>query len=341
MTCPYARLLAKPRAGKEVGYDQHPLWAKAVNMISSKLPTAPEGLSRTSVEYFTQLATAITNIWSGSTYAKSLEYLTRVLLRLHLAPNREKAFQRCSRLKAQGKETTRPQQWTRNYWKWRMSQLFKELVDARESGRTKRTKPLLRLLLRTNNKKPFHNTGSAIPTINKQLEQWSLNQAKHLNNSEISDSNVTAAPIQGTLEEELSVFVHQNEDADLDAADEFGWLDDLNLQEYKEPPSTPVNTTTCTIPDRSHFKESTRAQLKALQRVLITLLESPSIVGSVSPAYVKTMAYEATNFTDHECETVVFLTNVLRRYVPKRRPGDDGRSKTSIEHEHAATRCRY
>ena len=83
-----------------------PFWGRIQDIIrdhdsdrDSKLPTPPKpkvtaaGLSRTMLEHTTQLATNMTNIWSGSIMKKMIDHLLRILLRIHLAPNREKHIQ--------------------------------------------------------------------------------------------------------------------------------------------------------------------------------------------------------------------------------------------------------
>ncbi|KAF9945472.1 hypothetical protein BGZ65_010705, partial [Modicella reniformis] len=53
------------------------------------VPECPAGVARTMTEPIRQLATSVTNLWEDSLYPKLLDHLLRILLRLHLAPNRE------------------------------------------------------------------------------------------------------------------------------------------------------------------------------------------------------------------------------------------------------------
>jgi hypothetical protein len=73
----------------------HELWKTGVDLLiqsgtTSSIPASPDGLSRTINEHIRELSMAFKNLWEGSIYSKSLDYLLRVLLRLHLAPQREK-----------------------------------------------------------------------------------------------------------------------------------------------------------------------------------------------------------------------------------------------------------
>ena len=75
----------------------HPLWDQAIKMledtsVAPSLSTPVEGYSRTISEHLQQLSTAESNMWSGAIYPKSLDYLIRILLRLHLAPKREASY---------------------------------------------------------------------------------------------------------------------------------------------------------------------------------------------------------------------------------------------------------
>lgn len=48
-----------------------------------------DGCSHTINEAVREFTTAVKNLWNGSIYSKMLEFLLRILLRLHLAPRRE------------------------------------------------------------------------------------------------------------------------------------------------------------------------------------------------------------------------------------------------------------
>ncbi|KAF9358967.1 hypothetical protein BGX26_000509 [Mortierella sp. AD094] len=71
---------------------KHPIWERAVREIqdaSEPPPKAPRGLSNTITEAIREYATVANNLWEGGIYHKSLDYLLRILLRIHLAPQRE------------------------------------------------------------------------------------------------------------------------------------------------------------------------------------------------------------------------------------------------------------
>ncbi|KAF9969632.1 hypothetical protein BGZ75_002709, partial [Mortierella antarctica] len=80
-------------------------------------------------------------------------------------------------------------------------------------------------------------------------------------------------------------------------------------------------------------KEPSRARLRSLQSVLRVLLESDNIHDQVNRAWVRKTAHKDSDFSDKECDVVAHIANVLRPYVPRRRPSTDGnKSKASIGH---------
>ncbi|KAF9578965.1 hypothetical protein BGW38_004979 [Lunasporangiospora selenospora] len=79
-------------------------------------------------------------------------------------------------------------------------------------------------------------------------------------------------------------------------------------------------------------QDASRARLRALQVMLKTLLESPFIQERINPNYVKKMAFHGSPLTDKECIVVAVLADVLRPYVPKRRPLDSGGTAPPLAH---------
>ncbi|KAG0197996.1 hypothetical protein BGX31_004694, partial [Mortierella sp. GBA43] len=84
-------------AGEMSRRGMHPEWQRAADSVrshssTSNIPLPEEGLRSTVSEHIRQLATAMGNLWGGNIYRKSLDYLLRILLRLHLAPNRESSY---------------------------------------------------------------------------------------------------------------------------------------------------------------------------------------------------------------------------------------------------------
>ncbi|KAF9397688.1 hypothetical protein BGZ76_008342, partial [Entomortierella beljakovae] len=106
----YSRFLSEKKRGQGSGDEKHPVWTEICKNIrdssdTSNLLESPGGLSFTINEHIRQFSTAVSNLWEGSIYTKTLDYLTRILLRLHLAPQRERGLmEKIEVAKAKGKE---------------------------------------------------------------------------------------------------------------------------------------------------------------------------------------------------------------------------------------------
>jgi hypothetical protein len=135
----YSRFLGS-RKGKQGKDIQHSLWSKVNEIIRrdsdvNPIQMAPPGLSLTINEYLRQHATGIKNIWQGNIYSKCLDYLTRILLRLHLAPSREgryieKKKEYRSKKADRGASTRDLKPLTMKLWTWRAKRLTDQLAGA-------------------------------------------------------------------------------------------------------------------------------------------------------------------------------------------------------------------
>ncbi|KAI8356533.1 hypothetical protein B0O80DRAFT_28243 [Mortierella sp. GBAus27b] len=90
----YTRFLGpNQETAAESQRDHHQLWKKIDNALDKTIvnrPTpTPPGISKTVTEHIREFSTSISNLWSGNILQKCLDYLLRVLLRVHLAPIRE------------------------------------------------------------------------------------------------------------------------------------------------------------------------------------------------------------------------------------------------------------
>ncbi|KAF8945703.1 hypothetical protein BGZ46_005976, partial [Entomortierella lignicola] len=116
------------------------LWDKITKLVRENSDvTMPalslDGLAFTINEHLKQLSTATSNMWEGSIYNKSMDYLLRILLRLHLAPERERKYQerkyqeRIKSMTSKNKDT-REQKMTKSLWKWKINRLCNQLYEA-------------------------------------------------------------------------------------------------------------------------------------------------------------------------------------------------------------------
>ncbi|KAF9559817.1 hypothetical protein EC968_006474 [Mortierella alpina] len=284
----------------------HPLWeriAVALRELSPPEIKAPEGLSCTTTEAIRELATAFGNLWEGSIYAKLLDYLLRILLRLHLAPERERTHRdRKKKIAERKKDEARKKQkeaeeaktLSCRKWKNKAMILCDGLSDVLESGQApmlkKRLPALFGMLNKLQEKVPEPGTQKNLPSIEAQ-------------DHTLSASNPTPADDDS------------EEDDDYDSV-------------FEDE----------TVPQPQAAKEPSRARLGALQAVLRTLLESNAITDVIDRKLVRETGFKDNDFTERECDVVAYIANVLRPYIPKRRPGDAG-NKTRPSLEHAVLRA--
>lgn len=128
-----------------------------------ELPIIPKNLSQTCAEMIREVAKDIDNLWSGAIYVKLLDYTLRILLRLHLAPRRERAhYERCRAKAIQKADEARStdQRHTIGYKTWlsRMTALFEDLdqaLDFTDAAKLERkVKTVLGLIAEHNLDKP-------------------------------------------------------------------------------------------------------------------------------------------------------------------------------------------
>ncbi|KAG0181182.1 hypothetical protein DFQ28_002542, partial [Apophysomyces sp. BC1034] len=88
----------------------HPLWAELSKLIPWDAGVCNNKNTKTAMKQtaIRQLSVNMKNMWSVTIYKKTLEYICRILLRIHLAPNREKKYtdikSKCKNLKKEMKE---------------------------------------------------------------------------------------------------------------------------------------------------------------------------------------------------------------------------------------------
>ncbi|KAI8361241.1 hypothetical protein B0O80DRAFT_153617 [Mortierella sp. GBAus27b] len=110
-----------------------PFWKgieKAIrdNSKTDRPGTKAVGLSRTMLECMTQLTTNMTELWNGTIYKKSLDGLLRILLRIHLAPQREDRIQRRERTGRVSPKTTQRPKLKLGQWRRQVLDLTDELA---------------------------------------------------------------------------------------------------------------------------------------------------------------------------------------------------------------------
>ncbi|KAF9944762.1 hypothetical protein BGZ70_004368, partial [Mortierella alpina] len=337
--------------------DKYPTWTGIVDTIKDSTTEcgvkAPAGLSHTMKAHVDQLATAHANLWTGSVFDKAMTYFLRVILRLHLAPERgarmQERLKTFKKIKREQVEVSRESQQSRvKTWRWRVSTLCDELERATRHGRSpRRVQAILKKLSALGEQEPqilpdgrgflcIEDELALVKSKEANAEQGVLRMPEPVQASQ-EDTTMTqfsAAATSGPPQrshddlndldledEELLEVMMDNED--LDDLEEEEDLEQQglatsrseNLQDIgTSPPSSAKGSD-----DRIQRKDSSAKRIRALQSVLKMLLESPKS-GVVSPQDVQAAAFKGTEFDNHECTVVANLANQLRPYVPKRRP---------------------
>ncbi|KAF9954748.1 hypothetical protein BGZ72_004325, partial [Mortierella alpina] len=315
----FARFMGT-KGGREATEEKHPTWTSIVQAIQSTTDSSCSellpGMSHTAQEHVTLLATAHGNLWEGAVYRKALDYLTRILLRLHLAPVRE-AKHRERALSYTKRPQVNKKDMSRKTWKWMVRTLCDDLDSALSAGRESAIPPILQRLQKLQQCEPSPRLGG-FQRIELELECLGAEGEEHQPSSSLKILDVgldEAQQLEMVMEtmEEL-----EDQEAD-EAADE----------RAESEQSTGAGAGT----GGEAEKESSSARIRSLQAVLKMLLESPHIEQPLDAAWVRKSAHKGSEFTELECQVVADIGNFLRPYVPKRRTKDDGDGTTeSLPH---------
>ena len=295
-------------------------------------------------------------MWNGAIYGKSLDYLLRILLRLHLAPSRESRFKTTVRAAAQRKQNRvnalRNRSATQHtnhvmpkkLWGTKLRKLCDELSDVLQTSLAGQGNPrILRIagqLSALTAQTPAGGMPNPIPPLAQQL---TVAQAAA---AQAAAAQPGAATQQGTTAQVVSdVTFLDNADIDIDA----DVVDEIEGEEEEEEEADGGNGGATGDGGGAAAgagggsgdgqgtnvgKEPTRARLRALQAVLKILIESPAIQnGVVTKNWVKRTAFNGEDFTDKELGVVAYLATVLRPYAPKKwQNQDDGDGSRYRDH---------
>lgn len=159
--------------------DKHEIWRKYARQVGNEgsLKHHSKGMSHTITTHIREFSTALQNLWQGNVYEKSLDYLLRILLRLHLAPIREK--QQRMRIKAmkderdkkqkqqeQGRQQGQYSTLNKRSWKRQVLALFNDLSDSvRNHKPVNRSANIAEKLGKLQQAKPMSKSSSGDPPI--------------------------------------------------------------------------------------------------------------------------------------------------------------------------------
>ncbi|KAF9948128.1 hypothetical protein BGZ72_009918 [Mortierella alpina] len=300
-----------PRGTSEEAKSKHPLWERIASAIEASLAFEAvklEGLSATLLEAIREFTTAINNLWEGSIMRKSLDYLLRILLRIHLAPLREQKTRDLKHRKANEKKeaidkkksfeaaapTSRAQ---RRRWLSKSMDLLDQLSDVLESAKdeiVRRQVPLLLALIKEHQRRmPKRGEQTRLPTIEE-----SLASAADIQDSEaVRDVQEHGLRRRGLCPQG----VHEH------TADDPGYESDGDDTD-------------------SVFGDDSGA-------TVLEMKETDTSKEIVDRAWIRKKAFRGSKFEDAECDVVLQLGKLLGPYVPKRRPAIDGvKTRAAIAH---------
>ncbi|KAF8976761.1 hypothetical protein BGZ46_007984 [Entomortierella lignicola] len=303
----YSQFLGVRKSHKKSTANPHSLWDRITDLINEQsnppdCHLAAEGLSFTINEHLVQLSTAITNTWEGSIYSKSMDYLLRILLRLHLAPKRESKYkERIESMRQKNNEPKKPPTMTKTLWRWKVNRLcdqFSEVLQHRDRLRNTATRidSIVKKLLELQSLEP-EALDRKFPSLEKQLQ--AMDTAR-------PDATDRLADLELTDEMEF-------EEDDFEDYEDF--------EDFEEGENSD-----------DHTSEPSRKHLRSLQCLLKMLLESPHIIKKIDANWVQKAAYSGSNFTPRECKVVADLANLFRPYVPKRWKDSDGIYHEPVAH---------
>jgi len=312
-------------------------------------------MSFTTNAHIRQFATNVDNLWTGSLKTKLLDYLLRVVLRVRLAPTREKKNKaRIIELAARKKEEIQTKKdvrkaenrMSRTLWKSRILCLTDDLERATRDDlwnaskdqyrRQKHVQAILEKLVVLKGQEPVvHPNAAPIEPLDIRAARITEVDSHNTTSNTTSSSNAAAPETSlssildsnATLSEEEEAQIATDwdvgdlEDLGLSARD----LDDFEFDDPFDPDKANENE------DGSQDKEPSRATLNSLQVLTRTLLESPFIYGDIDGPYVKASAYKGNKFTERHCQVVAEIVNLLRPYVPKRRPNPDQSGNKTLQ----------
>ncbi|KAF9940150.1 hypothetical protein BGZ65_007905, partial [Modicella reniformis] len=309
----YARFLSSSQKETSVN-NKHPVWNKLEENIRNSsdvndLSKAPNGISLTINQHIQEFATNVENIWQGSTYNKLLDYLLRILLRLHLAPKREQK----TRERATGVSKRNQHHDTeRNRKRRDKSKIGKLCIE-------------LELWMHKD------------PEVREERVTNILRQLCELgptNSMLIAGGHPLSTP-----KAHITSVEDENDLESLDSDDDWD-REDEGEDDQKDNKDVSDNKDGSDNMDGSDNKEPSRANLMSLQALLKVLLESPALDGKINGAYVKKSAFVGNKFTEEQCNVVAMIVNALGPYVPKRRPNpEDSGPKTLPPIAHVALRA--
>ncbi|KAF9949899.1 hypothetical protein BGZ70_001592 [Mortierella alpina] len=314
----YTRFLSpsyNPSTARTAAADNtHPEWRKSAAIIQGQQSDsldrkANDGLSFTILEHIREYATAVDNLRTGSIFDKLLQYAILLLLRLKLAPERERRYkERLKAAAAKKEERIKTKQGrtglSSSRWNRRLIKLCDDLSDVLSmpegEKHTRRWTVVMGCINKLVRCKPAA-TPKDLPNIERQLEQL----------MEQDPDN----PVQVEVEQGPPVAPEDQDDrGPRDDLDDLGDDDDEDADDEE--------------------KDSEDSNEEGMSKM------SNSVTTDVDIAWVRRSSFRRQEFTDKECQAVADIVNAFRPYVPKREQDAEG-STTNKPFPHIVLRAPF
>ena len=316
------------------------LWTQLSAKIASSSVCAPvrgrEGMTHTVNAHLRQSATMLENLWQGSVYAKSLDYLLRFLLRTWLAPEREKNNKDRAAKYAESKKTVKEERDAKksnrlspSHWRHSIRKLLDQLADCEgklgrdwgeadpQNSAVHRHATLLSDLVKLATKRPKQGIWDPQPLLPLELSLAPIEQE-----ADGDDDDDWQADMEFLLDQEHEQYAQLAMDAQATPQQSAHPSMDLSVTTPLQHP--PPSTSTAPVSSVNKPKEPSRKQLKRLQALLRILLESPSRIREYTIEQVQDAAFKDHDFTEAQLDVVKTLANQLRPFMPRRWRTEDG-----------------
>ncbi|KAF9934623.1 hypothetical protein BGZ65_003661, partial [Modicella reniformis] len=324
------------------------IWTRLSHKIATSSECMPvrgrKGMTHTINAHTRQCATMLHNLWHGSIYSKSLDYLLRFLLRIWLAPLREQSNKDRAAKHAQSKQdiekersAKRADRLTPSHWRHSMRKLLDQLADCENKlsqggegeGEGHSQEPtacrramLLSALVELDRKRPEQGIWDRQPfsTLGQPPLETELESEIELEPDDDDDRD-GQADLEKLLnmEQEQSAQVMLDDQASLPRSGPALMDEDMTTPSHSTSPSrSSPNAPSQPPPSGDKPKEPNRKHLRSLQALLRILLESPSPVEQYTLQQVQEAAFEDHDFTAAELSVVKTLANLLRPFTPRR-----------------------
>jgi hypothetical protein len=318
-SAPFLPHVAQPRITSHDRED-HPEWLRLSETIAkvSHCPPVTDRDGHTCIvqAHLRQCATAIKNLWEGSVYDKSLDYLLRYLLLTWLAPERAAANKERARMYAKkmaAKDASKnmtPNKLGRSHWRHSMRKLLDKMAACLMNDRPDGIERLVLLIQALYAKKPAPGVKEKQPC--PPLPPPTSRSATP-NDDDDDDDNDDDNELDRVLDE-VEIELQQLDQEATEPKSHDGSEGNSHMETDSDCTSSSGSNTT-KAPKKN---EPCRRTLRRLQALIKVLVESPCEKVQYDLDHVKQSVFKGSSFSEEELQVALRITNFLRPFVPRR-----------------------